>query len=260
VLGYAYDQIHTKTWFRERGKELDSVGRSWRGCLYMIDRERGSARTNELPSGRKTPRGGIVKGTSNRNPKEDIMKHSSTPQQRVRWVSELIAQSNKYGVVSQMSHSYGISRQTLYSLKARGQAALERELSPKEQQIEQKQRQVQAILTLFTEAHASYRGIQVCLESLLGIHVSIGKIATIIQDAGKRAQELIERQIPKGKRAIALDEQFGSKRGEAYLNIVDVLSRASFGECSTSSSGWRELDYTFVVNGRTRVRVVYDCE
>jgi hypothetical protein len=172
------------------------------------------------------------------------MKHSSTPEQRVRWVSELIVQSDKYGVVSQMSRSNGISRQTLYSLKARGEAALSRELSPKEQQTEQKQQKVRAILTLFTEAHASYRGIQACLETLLGMHVSIGEITAIIQDAGKRAQELMEQQIPKGKRAIALDEQYGSKRGEAYLNIVDVHSGqvlASVPPVSVDGESWTIL-------------------
>jgi len=152
------------------------------------------------------------------------MKHSSTGKQRVNWVSELIAREGTYGVVSQISRQHGISRQALYQLKEKGRAALEKELSPKEQEIEQKQQKERAILTLLTEAHASYRGIQACLKTLLGIHVSIGEITAVIQKAGKQAIELLKQQIPEGKRAIALDEQYGSKRGEAYLNIVDVHS------------------------------------
>jgi hypothetical protein len=90
---------------------------------------------------------------------------------------------------------------------------------------------------------------------LLGIHVSIGEITAVIKKAGKRAIELLNRHMPKGKRAMALDEQYGSKRREAYLNVVDVLSRANFGECSTGSSGWRELDTASMANGRPRVRM-----
>jgi hypothetical protein len=153
-----------------------------------------------------------------------VMKHSSTGKQRVSWVSKLIAHEGTYGVVSQISRQHGVSRQTLYQLKEKGRAALEKELSPKEQDSEQKQQKERAILTLLTEAHASYRGIQACLKTLLGIHVSIGEITAVIQKAGEQAIEVLKQQMPEGKRAIALDEQYGSKRGEAYLNVVDVHS------------------------------------
>jgi len=53
-----------------------------------------------------------------------IHTHSSTPSQRVQWVSELLAQEGRYGVVSQMSRSHNVSRQTLYTWKGKGQAAL----------------------------------------------------------------------------------------------------------------------------------------
>lgn len=151
-------------------------------------------------------------------------RHCSTTNQRVHMVSELIANAGRYGRVSSMSSQHRISRQTLSSWEERGRAALQEEFSPKEQPTEQEQRLEQAVLTRFTEAHASYRGIQVCLERLLGLHAAIGKITSIIQEAGKRAQAWLSRQIPEGMRAIALDEQYGGKRGEAYLNIVDVHS------------------------------------
>ena len=59
-----------------------------------------------------------------------IHTHSSTPSQRVQWVSELLAQEGRYGVVSQMSRSHEVSRQTLYTWKGKGQAALEGALTP----------------------------------------------------------------------------------------------------------------------------------
>jgi hypothetical protein len=139
-------------------------------------------------------------------------------------VSELIANAGQYGIVSSVSSRHGVSRETLYSWKAKGKAVLREAFTPKQERREEELSLDRAVLTLFTEGHASYRGIQVCLESLLGIHVSIGKITSIVQEAGKRAQAWMERQVPEGVRAFAVDEQYSSKRGEAYLNIVDVHS------------------------------------
>ena len=123
-----------------------------------------------------------------------------------------------------MSSRHGISRQTLYSWKRKGAEALQGAFLPKEKPRGQEFQVERAVLTLLTEGHASYRGIQACLQILLGIPVSLGKIAGIVQQAGKRAQSWLAHQMPAGKRALAIDEQYGSKRGKAYLNIVDVHS------------------------------------
>jgi hypothetical protein len=150
--------------------------------------------------------------------------HCSTTDQRVQIVSELIANAGKYGMVSSVSSRHEVSRETLYSWKAKGKTALQEAFTPKQEEREEELSLERAVLILFTEGHSSYRGIQVCLESLLRIHVSIGKITSIVQEAGKRAQAWMEHQVPEGMRAVAVDEQYSSKRGEAYLNIVDVYS------------------------------------
>jgi transcriptional regulator of acetoin/glycerol metabolism len=49
--------------------------------------------------------------------------YSSTMSQRIRHISALVAHEGTYGVVSQMSQRMGVSRQTLYSWKAKGQHA-----------------------------------------------------------------------------------------------------------------------------------------
>jgi hypothetical protein len=152
------------------------------------------------------------------------MSHDSTTEQRVRLVSELIAHDGKYGVVSQSSQSHAISRQTLYIWKRRAEQALKETFDQKEGATQKELQIERAVLTLLTEGHSSYRGIQNCLEELLGIHVSLGKISAIVQQAGEAAMEWLERQVPAGKRALALDEQYSSQRGEAYLNVVDVHS------------------------------------
>ena len=151
-----------------------------------------------------------------------IHLHSSTAKQRAQWVSILVAQEGTYGVVSQLGKEAKVSRQTLYSWKAKGQSALQAAFEAKEphatSQLER------AVLTLLVEGHASYRGIQACLADLLGHQVSLGTITAIVQEAGARAQRWLEQQVAEQGRVMALDEQYSSKRGEAYLNIVDVHS------------------------------------
>ncbi|TME11914.1 MAG: hypothetical protein E6I80_04735 [Chloroflexi bacterium] len=152
--------------------------------------------------------------------------HCSTASQRVEWVSQLVAHSDTYGVVTHLSQMIGVSRQTLYSWKAKGEVALEQALRPVRTKAEDESNvQVErAILTLLVEGHASYRGIQRCLEMLLGVHVSVGKIAAVVQNAEQRAQQWISRQAPPTARGLALDELYGPTHGEAYLNVVDVHS------------------------------------
>jgi hypothetical protein len=78
------------------------------------------------------------------------------------------------------------------------------------------------VLTLLIEAHASYRGIQTGLRELHGLHLSLGSITSIIKEAGRRAQNWLEQQQTSTPRMLALDEQYGSQRGKAYLKVIDV--------------------------------------
>jgi len=151
-----------------------------------------------------------------------IHLHSSTAQQRAQWVSILVAQEGSYGVVSQLGQQAQVSRQTLYSWKAKGRSALQAAFEPKEPQATIPLER--AVLTLLVEGHASYRGIQTCLAVLLDQHVSLGTMTAIVQEAGARAQRWLGQQVCEQGGVLALDEQYSSKRGEAYLTIVDVHS------------------------------------
>lgn len=163
-----------------------------------------------------------------------VQRHCSTASQRVSWVSELIADSGSYGVVSHLSQTISVSRQTLYSWKAKGQAALEQALgpAPTATAMESKVQIERAILTLLVEGHASYRGIQRCLWLLLGVQVSLGKIAAVVQSAGELAQHWLSRHTPATARGVALDELYGPSHGEGYLNVVDVHSGAVWASTS----------------------------
>lgn len=153
-----------------------------------------------------------------------IHRHSSTVSQRVQWVSQLIASEGKDGMISHLSRQYEVSRQTLYRWKAKGSRSLQAALEPSQPETKRTVRMERAVLTLLIQGHASYRGIRTCLKELLGLDVSLGMISAIVQSAGERAQSWLVQQMPAEGRVVALDEQYSSKRGEAYLNIVDAHS------------------------------------
>ena len=153
-----------------------------------------------------------------------IPKHCSTAEQRVQWVSELLAHPTQRGLLSQRSRNSQVSRQTLYRWEAKGAQALQEAVYPSTPAGKSALVIERAVLTLLVEGHASYRGIQACLKELLGVEVSLGTIVSIVQQAGSRAQACLARQRPEVACALALDEQYSSKRGTAYLNVVDAHS------------------------------------
>jgi hypothetical protein len=155
-----------------------------------------------------------------------VQTHSRTAQDYTQWVSRLLAHSGTYGLVSTLSQQIGVARQTLYRGKAKGQAALEVAFSAAAQGADQQCPLERAILTLLVEGHASSRGIQRCLWTLLGQHVSLGTITSVVQQAGEQAQPWLRTHAPASGRALALDELYGREHGRAYLNVVDVHSGA----------------------------------
>lgn len=152
------------------------------------------------------------------------MNHCSTTEQRVEWISELLAHPEQRGLLSERSRQSHITRQTLYRWKAKGEGALHECLQPQPAASKRTPIIERAVLTLLVEGHASYRGIQGCLQELLGVEVSLGTISAIVQSAGQQAQRWLEKLAPVTECALALDEQYSSTRGQAYLNVVDVHS------------------------------------
>jgi transposase-like protein len=152
------------------------------------------------------------------------MNHCSTVDQRVQWVSQLLVPQPAHGLVSQLSRSHGVSRQTLYRWKEKGAQALQAALQIRQALPKGRMQVQEQVLTLLIEAHASYRNIQTCLLKMCGIKLSVGSIARIVQEAGQRAQRWLSRQQANSPRALALDEQYSSQRGKAYLNVIDVHS------------------------------------
>jgi hypothetical protein len=152
------------------------------------------------------------------------MNHCSTAQQRSEWISQLLVPEPAHGLVSQLSRTHQVSRETLYRWKVKGAQALQAALEIKQVPAPCTMQVQEQVLTLLIEAHASYRDIQACLLKLCGRRISLGSIAGIVQEAGRRAQRWLSQQWASTPRAWALDEQYSSQRGKAYLNVIDVHS------------------------------------
>lgn len=184
-----------------------------------------------------------------------VQAHSRTAHDYAQWVSTLLAHSGSYGMVSVVSQQVGVARQTLYRWKAKGLAALEAAFAPTAQGVPPACSVERAILTLLVEGHASYRGIQQCLWTLLGQHISLGKIAAVVERAGKQAQDWLGRHAPETRRSLALDELYGSQHGEACQSAGRCAQWSGLGQYQSRRGGRGELDAGAVAIARTRRRL-----
>lgn len=169
-----------------------------------------------------------------------VRTHPSTPAQRAQWVSQLITHDGEYGVVTALSRRSGVSRQTLYTWKAQGLAALEHTWQDRTPPVVTPTLERQ-ILTVLVEGHSSYSGIQTCLRQLTTQAVSLGTIAAVVAAAEQRAVTWMRTHAPPTSRTIALDELYGNNRRGAYLNVVDTQSYAVWaaeGPLAVDTESW----------------------
>jgi hypothetical protein len=155
-----------------------------------------------------------------------VQRHPSTPLQRAEGVATMIAHAGEYGVVTELSHILGVSRQTLYAWADRGLQALVAAFTPAPPAGAVPPALERAILTLLVEGHASVRGIQTCLRTLQHQTVRLETIVAVIAAAERRALAWLTRHAPAGARTVALDEIYGNNRHGGYLSVVDTASLA----------------------------------
>jgi hypothetical protein len=138
----------------------------------------------------------------------------------------MLGGSGTYGLVTLLSQTAGVSRQTLYTWAAIGQAALEQAFQPRAAERRIGAELERQVLSVLVEAHASVRGIERVLRQVLRQRVSIRTISAIIGEAERRALQWLATHAPPSSRPLALDEMYGNDRRGAYLHIVDTASHA----------------------------------
>src|SRR5260370_3060637 len=107
------------------------------------------------------------------------MNHCSTAQQRSEWISQLLVPQPAHGLLSQLSRTHQIARQTLYRWKVKGAQALQAALEPSHGPVKRTIQVQEQGLTLLIEAHPSYRDLHASLLKLCGIRLSTASITPI---------------------------------------------------------------------------------
>ena len=136
--------------------------------------------------------------------------------------------AGQYGLMTDLAAALGTSRQFLYTLRARAQAALEAALAPgapgrprvDARPASDRTAVARAILVLSQVAHASVRDIQECLGELLGVQRSVGAIEAVLQEAAARARQVT--LTPPQPVYAELDESFAADRP-----VLEVVERRS---------------------------------
>ena len=83
----------------------------------------------------------------------------------------------------------------------------------------------------------------------------------IVKEAGQRAQTWLSQQQAGTPRALALDEQYSSQRGKAYLNVIDVHSGqvwATIPPVEVDGESWTRLVWSLQDQGISRLGTVSD--
>ena len=137
---------------------------------------------------------------------------------------------DRYGRVRDIARELKVSRQLIYSWLDKGRRGLESSLTPgvpgprpRQFPLVVDQRRLQrAIVTLRVLAHASMRGVKACVEEILDMPVSLGKVVSTCQEAQQRAQAFQESLCPPDPASVDLDEMYD--RSTPYLSIVESQS------------------------------------
>jgi hypothetical protein len=155
-----------------------------------------------------------------------VHQHASTPEHYLQWGLEMLTHAGEYGMVTRLARQSGLSRPTLYALKARASKALQQAFAPPCAPATPAVPLERQVLTVLATTHASQRGIQTCLHQLLQRGHSLSTITAILHDAQQRALTWMADHVPATPRALALDELYANNRTGAYLHVVDVQSGA----------------------------------
>jgi hypothetical protein len=185
--------------------------------------------------------------------------HPSTADERIQWVSMMLAHQGDYGLVTQLSRQAQVSRRTLYLWRERAKAAVRSAFAPPTAATPPPTSPRQ-LLTLWIN-HVTDRGMQATVQAFAAHGVSLATITAVLHEAGQRAIRLMQTQLPPTLRALALDEIYANDRRGAYLNVVDVHSGAvwaSEGPLPVDSESWTLVLWELQARGLHWDRVVLD--
>src|SRR3954452_12762712 len=127
-------------------------------------------------------------------------RHGSTASERIAWVSQLLAGEGTYGLVTLLSRTAGVSRQTLYTWVEQGRMALEQAFEPRDAERAVTPELERQVLSLLVHAHAPVRGSRASLWQVARRRAGLGTISAIVQEAQRRAQAWLGSHAPPSSR------------------------------------------------------------
>lgn len=146
-------------------------------------------------------------------------------EQRAQIALEMMSPHRPRGRVQQLAETHRLSRQTLYSLAAKGQSILQREMKPgahgpqpgRQEIVVTKNRLRRGVLTL-TARGVSQRGVVDCLAELLDRSVSLGWVNRELARLEGVAAEVMADWEPRQPEGLSGDEIYS--HGQPNLLVV----------------------------------------
>jgi len=166
---------------------------------------------------------------------------------KVQLAASALAGQGTYGAVTDLAHTFEVSRPTVYSVAQTAEDVLTRHFAAcetGERSVVVDQRQLErTIVGLRIVAPNSIRAIEALLSIVYpGMHISYGKIQAVLSEAEQRAADFNARCDLSGIEAGALDEMFS--QGNPVLAGVDLDSGTLFSLAlreSRSGDDWQEV-------------------
>ena len=146
-------------------------------------------------------------------------------EQRTQIAIAMLAADRSHGTVKQLSQSYGVSRQTLYDIEAKGRQVLEQGLQPgahgpqrDKKRITVDANRLRRGSVVLAEVGVSQRDVVRCLGELLDTRPSVGWVNGVLSQVEVAAAEVNQRWQPQIGETLAGDEIYAN--GQPNLLVV----------------------------------------
>jgi len=148
-----------------------------------------------------------------------------TSDQRAQIALTMLAPARSQGTASQLAGSYGVSRQTVYNIAAKGQEVLRRGMQPGphgphwgEKTITVNANRMRRGSVVLTEVGVSQRDVELCLGELLDTTPSLGWVNGVLSQVEAAAAAVNQAWQPQMGETLAGDEIYAN--GQPNLLVV----------------------------------------
>jgi len=146
-------------------------------------------------------------------------------EQRAQIAIEVLSPHRTWGAITNLQRTYGLSRQGIYDIAAKGSRVLRAGMKPggygpqpHQRQVEVNRNRLQRSVLALTEAGASQRSVVACLAEVLDTKVSLGWVNGQLVHLESAATNINQQWQPTGNETLSGDEMFAN--GQPNLLIV----------------------------------------